>query len=197
MAGVGDEDVDDEPQGGIETPPKPGVRERFPELYTELRSVAGRVIHDKDSPSLSPSDLMHEAFFKLRAEEQRRDADEARSQLGEKPDEAFKACFGAACRDVLVDRVRRRTAKKRGGGKANEEADSLIMVPGDKDRDAIEVDDAVQALADFDPQLAQLVEARVFGELSIPECAQLLNMSPRTADRRWAFALSWLRERMA
>ena len=44
--------------------------------------------------------------------------------------------------------------------------------------------------------LAQLVEARVFGDLSVPECAELLGVSPRTVDRRWAFAVKWLKERL-
>ncbi|MCA8951425.1 MAG: hypothetical protein KDE27_18095, partial [Planctomycetes bacterium] len=83
-----------------ETPPAPGVRERFPELYGELRQLAERMLRHRAAASLSPTELVHEAFFKLRDEESRRLRND-RSQLGQKPDESFKACFGAACRDVL------------------------------------------------------------------------------------------------
>lgn len=172
------------------------VRDRFPALYTQLRAVAARVLEARRSPSQEPSDLLHEAFVKMRDEESRRAAAD-RSLLGDKPDDAFKACFGAACRDILVDRVRRRVAKKRGSGRpADDVDDASVVVPGQGPVDALVASDAIAALAGFDPQLAQLVEARVFGDLSVPECAELFAMSPRTVDRRWAFAVAWLRERL-
>jgi hypothetical protein len=40
---------------------------------------------------------------------------------------------------------------------------------------------------------ADLVRLRNFGCLSIAEAAQVLGISPRTADRRWARARAWLR----
>jgi DNA-directed RNA polymerase specialized sigma24 family protein len=40
--------------------------------------------------------------------------------------------------------------------------------------------------------VAQLVQLRYFAGLSIPEAAKTLGISPRTADRLWAFARVWL-----
>ena len=70
------------------------------------------------------------------------------------------------------------------------------MMPESGEVDAAAVGDLLDDLKELDEQLAQLVEARVFGDLSVPECADLLGVSPRTVDRRWAFALQWLRERL-
>ena len=172
-----------------------GVRERFPAMYAGLREIAGRMMRDQTAKSIAPTELVAEAFVKLSSEEDRR-VREDRSMLGEKPDAAFKACFGAACRDVLVDRVRKRVALKRGGGQANAELHSQIMMPEQGEVDAESVSELLGELKELDEQLAQLVEARVFGDLSVPECAELLGVSPRTVDRRWAFAVKWLKDRL-
>jgi DNA-directed RNA polymerase specialized sigma24 family protein len=47
-------------------------------------------------------------------------------------------------------------------------------------------------LAAEDPQAAKLIELRHFTGLSVAEAAQALGISPRTADRLWAFARAWL-----
>src|SRR5438552_2488533 len=54
------------------------------------------------------------------------------------------------------------------------------------------LDEALTKLATTDPQAAQLVQLRYFAGLSIPEAAKTLGVSPRTADRLWAFARVWL-----
>ena len=52
-------------------------------------------------------------------------------------------------------------------------------------------------LAAEDPQAAKLVELRHFTGLSVAEAAQALGVSPRTADRVWAFARAWLHRELA
>ena len=111
-----------------EPQPSEGIRERFLVMHESLRQIAGRMMRDQQARSLAPTELVAEAFMKLSSEEDRRVRDD-RSMLGAKPDAAFKACFGAACRDVLVDRVRKRVALKRGGGQADAALHSQIMMP--------------------------------------------------------------------
>jgi DNA-directed RNA polymerase specialized sigma24 family protein len=48
-------------------------------------------------------------------------------------------------------------------------------------------------LAVADAQAAELVKLRYFAGLSINEAARALNISPRSADRLWAYARAWLR----
>ena len=54
------------------------------------------------------------------------------------------------------------------------------------------LDEALTELAATDRTAADLVQLRYFGGLSIPDAAQVLGVSPRTANRLWAFARAWL-----
>jgi DNA-directed RNA polymerase specialized sigma24 family protein len=51
-------------------------------------------------------------------------------------------------------------------------------------------------LAREDPQTAELVKLRYFAGLSNTQAAEVLGISPRTADFRWAFARAWLFEKI-
>jgi RNA polymerase sigma factor (sigma-70 family) len=58
--------------------------------------------------------------------------------------------------------------------------------------DVIALDEALDALARFDPQGARIVELRFFGGLSVEEVAEVVGTSPRTVKRDWAAAKVWL-----
>lgn len=172
-----------------------GVRQRFPEIYQDLLGVAAKMLGQSPPRTVTPSSLTHDAFVKLSSEEARRRAGN-RSELGDKPDSVFKACFGAACRDLLVDRARRRAAERRGGKVLHEEISTSIPVEAGDPHDVLELHDALTALTALDPLLGQLAELRVFGDLTIAECAETLNLPTRTVDRKWAFARAWLHSRL-
>lgn len=170
------------------------VRERFQQLYDQLCEVAEAMLR-RHPHSIMPGDLVHDAFIDLQQEELRRQAVE-RSQLGAKPDSVFKACFGAACRDVLADRHRKKRAQKRGGDARHEPPRSSIEFGGDGPVDVAQVNEALEGLSRHDALMARIVEARLFGGLSVPECAQLFGVSASTIDRHWRFGKAWLRERL-
>jgi DNA-directed RNA polymerase specialized sigma24 family protein len=44
------------------------------------------------------------------------------------------------------------------------------------------------------PKVAELVKLRYFAGLTIKQAAEILGVSPRTADQHWAYAKAWLRE---
>lgn len=67
-----------------------------------------------------------------------------------------------------------------------EEADELLAL-----------DEAPGQLAAADPAAAELVKLRYFAGMSIPEAAEVLDVSPRTADRLWAYARAWLHQRLS
>ena len=58
--------------------------------------------------------------------------------------------------------------------------------------DLVAVDDALNALARFDPRKGQIVEMRFFGGLSNEEIAEVLNVAPITVIREWNKAKAWL-----
>jgi DNA-directed RNA polymerase specialized sigma24 family protein len=51
---------------------------------------------------------------------------------------------------------------------------------------------ALDALEAEDHLAAEVVKLRYFVGLTIPEIAEALGMSPRSADRHWMFARAWL-----
>ena len=96
-------------------------------------------------------------------------------------------------RRILIDHARRHGASKRGDG--------VCAVPIDEARDVaasqpevpfLALDHSLDRLEKVDPQLAKIVELRVFGGLTIEEAARVLTVSPSTAKRDWRAAKAWL-----
>ena len=94
-------------------------------------------------------------------------------------------------RRILVDQARRKRAAKRGGGWGRQELEGVAAPEPDEDLLALE--EVLQKLAARDPQKARLVELRYFAGLTGEQAAEVLGISPTTADRHWKFARAWLR----
>ena len=58
--------------------------------------------------------------------------------------------------------------------------------------DLLALNEALDQLAVEDPLKARLVELRCFAGLTSDQAAEVLNISPSTADRHWAYARAWL-----
>ena len=70
--------------------------------------------------------------------------------------------------------------------------DEAAVVGGNRPADLVALDDAMNALARFDPRKVQVVEMRFFGGLSVEETAEVLKISPVTVRRDWSTAKAWL-----
>jgi RNA polymerase sigma factor (TIGR02999 family) len=154
-------------------------------VYTDLRRVAGARLRAVASPTLSPSDLVHEAFVRM---------------LGQEPRWANRAHFfavaAAMIRRVLVDHARARRARKRGGGAVRIDLTDVEAPAASPDVDLIALDQALEELTALDAGQARVVELRYFGGLSFEEIAEVSQTSVRTAKRHWASARLWLRWRL-
>jgi RNA polymerase sigma factor (TIGR02999 family) len=155
----------------------------LPLVYAELRRVAARQLRrERDDHSLQPTALVHEAY--LRLVDQRRADWHGRAHF-----------FGVAAqvmRRILVDHARRRLAGKRGDGVRPVSLDQAMETPGVNEIPVLDLDDAIERLARLDAGLAQIVELRAFGGLTIEEAAHVLKVSPSTAKREWRTAKAWL-----
>jgi RNA polymerase sigma factor (TIGR02999 family) len=103
--------------------------------------------------------------------------------------------FGVAAslmRKILVDEARRRGRLKRGGKDLQVSLSEAAVVAHGKQPDLIALDDALNALAEFDERKSRIVELRFFGGLSVAETAEALRISERTVGREWELAKSWL-----
>ena len=156
-----------------------------PLIYPELRRIAGRQLRrERPDHTLQPTALVHEVFLQL--VDQRHATWENRAQ--------FFAVAAQLMRRILVDHARSRHALKR-GGQITKVALDLCAVDVAEDPIAAEVlavDQALERLAEQDPDQARIVELRFFGGLSVEETAKVMERSARTVKREWRLAKAWL-----
>jgi RNA polymerase sigma factor (TIGR02999 family) len=99
-------------------------------------------------------------------------------------------------RRILVDHARATRAEKRGGLAAKVTFDEALLVTDEPLQDFLALDEALEALAQFDERKSRVVEMKFFGGLSAEESASVLNVSPDTVRRDWRLAKAWLRGEM-
>jgi RNA polymerase sigma-70 factor, ECF subfamily len=181
-----------QPDGPESAPPAGGPgdvppEKLFPALYGELRRIAaGLLAREGAGHTLDPTALVHEAYMKL-----------AGQRTHGWPDRtAFVGIAAQAMRRILVDHARTTGAQKRGGSGRRIELTDAIAAFEERAIDLLGLDAALTELAALDDRKAKLVEIRFFGGLSVEEAATALGMTLRTAERDWAFARAWLRNRL-
>lgn len=156
----------------------------LPLVYDELRRLAAlKLAHEKPGQSLQPTALVHEAYLRLVGDQEKPRPFNDRNH--------FFAAAAAAMRRILIDNARRKRARKHGGGLERQQLDA-VAAP-EPDEDLLALDEALEKLASQDPIKARLVELRYFAGLTGDEAAEVLGISPTTADRHWAYARAWLR----
>ena len=154
-------------------------------VFEELRAIAGRQLRrEREGHTLQPTALVNEAYLKLRQLRGIRWHDRVH----------FFAFASRIMRRILVDHARGRLAAKRGAGAIRSIGSRLDAQSqgGLGAATLIDLDRALDRLALERPKLARLVEARFFGGLTVEEVATVLECSPRTVKRDWAFARAWL-----
>jgi RNA polymerase sigma factor (TIGR02999 family) len=109
----------------------------------------------------------------------------------------FFAAAAEAMRRILVESARRKRALKRGGNLARIPLDEGRIGGSHSDIDLLVLDDALSRLERELPQLAELVKLRYFAGLTMPQLAETLGISLRTAERNWTYAKAWLLEAIA
>jgi RNA polymerase sigma factor (TIGR02999 family) len=156
----------------------------LPLVYDELRQIAARKLaHETPGHTLQPTALVHEVYLRLLAE-------------GEEPHWDSRGHFFSAAaeamRRILLDRARNKHRLKRGGGWRRLRLEQIDLAADGSLDDLLDLDEALQQLAQEDPPSAELVKLRFFAGLTQEEAAGALGIARRTADRYWAFARSWL-----
>ena len=161
------------------------AEELLPLVYDELRRLAAeKMAQEKPGQTLQATALVHEAYVRL--------VDVENARQWKSRGHFFTAAAEAMCR-ILVDRARRKGSRKRGGDRARVEFDEATFAADEDSDEVLVVSEALAGLAAKDAQAAELVKLRYFAGLSIPDAAEALNISARSADRLWAYARAWLR----
>jgi RNA polymerase sigma factor (TIGR02999 family) len=154
-----------------------------PLLEGELRRIAHHYMRkERPGHTLQTTALVNEAYLKL--------VDQA--QVDWKSRAQFLGVAARLMRHILVDRARELCREKRGGGAVHLPLDEALVFSPAKSRALVALEDALAALAGFDPRKAQIVELRYFGGLSVEETAEVLGVHPNTVIRDWGLAKVWL-----
>jgi len=157
--------------------------ELLPLIYSELRSLAANYLRrERSGHTLQPTALVHEAYMRM--------VDQTRVQWQNRAH--FFGVAAQMMRRILVDHARANAAEKRGGEMQKIALDENIDVSGETDRNLVALDDALNRLAELDPQKSKIVELRFFGGLSAEETAEALGVSVPTVKRQWRMAKAWL-----
>ncbi len=100
-------------------------------------------------------------------------------------------------RRILVENARRKQCVKYGGDLKRVDLDDVEATAKTLCEDVIALDEALARLSEEDPLAGELVKLRYFAGLTNEQSAQALGISPRSADRCWAYAKAWLYDELA
>ena len=161
----------------------------LPLVYEELRKLAAqKLAQEKPGQTLQATALVHEAYLRLV------DVEKAQHWNSRKH---FLAAAAEAMRRILVESARRKRRLKHGGRRHRQELHPDLVATPEPNEAILAVDAALAKLAARDALKARLIELRYFAGLTGDQAAEILGISPSSADRHWVFARAWLRREIA
>lgn len=150
------------------------------EIYQELRKIAAqRMSGQFAGHTLQPTELVHEAWLRLRGEER---TWQSRGH--------FFASAALTMRRILIDHARRKASLRRSAGERG--GDPEMVAAATPSENLLLLDEGVSELEQAHPLHARIVIARFFAGLTTQEIAEESGLSERSVERYWAFAKVWL-----
>jgi RNA polymerase sigma-70 factor (ECF subfamily) len=157
-------------------------------MLPELDQIARRLLRS-ESPghSLQPTILVNELYLRAIRSTATRWRDR----------EHFRRVAVRVMRHVLIDHARAKGAGRRPPAALRQPIDDVASVRDQEDLDGIiAVQELLDQLERHDPQLAGIIELRFFGGYTVDEIATVMDLAKSTVDKRYAFAIAWLRGRL-
>jgi len=155
----------------------------LPLVYEQLKELAHRRLRrERADHTFETTGLVHEAYLKMININQ--------SQWQNR--NQFFADASQMMRQVLIDYARQKKALKRGGDQVRVSFEVALHKPDEYPEQLIDLDEALRELEKINPRQAQIIAYRYFGDFSIKETADLLNVSAETVYRDHRFARAWL-----
>ena len=159
-----------------------------PLVYEELHRLARRHMgREHVGHTLQTTALVNEAYLRLVDQKRMRWQNRAH----------FFAIAAQMMRRILVDYARKRRYAKRGGELLRVSLAEAEGLSEERAADVAALDEALESLAEIDPQQGRVVELRFFGGLTIEETAEVLGLSHDMVKREWATAKAWLYREMS
>lgn len=168
---------------------EPGASEALLEkVYDSLRQIAAsRLGREHGREVFQPTELVHEAWLRLGAGE----------VTGWENRFHFFSAAAEAMRRTLIDNARRRQSLKRGSAaqqRVLSDEDRVEMPLADE---LLDLDEALSEMEKTFPVHVQVVKLKFYAGMTTAEIAEVTNVSVATTERYWAFAKSWLHQRMS
>lgn len=155
-------------------------------VYSHLKAIAhNRLTAESRNKSLQTTALVNEAYLKL-----------AQQNSEWRDRKHFYGVAAEAMRRILIDAARARKRVKRGGDLIQESLSGISLPDCEWESDLLGLDEALTELEQQSAENAEVVRLRFFSGLTNEECAEVLEVSLSTVERRWRFARAWLRTRM-
>jgi RNA polymerase sigma factor (TIGR02999 family) len=155
----------------------------IPLVYSELRRMAaGYMRRERKDHTLQATALVHEAYLKMLGQH----------SVNWQSRAHFFGIAAQVMRRILIDYARSHVRDKRGGGQGSVPLDEALVFSPERSREFLELDNALERLAELDPRQARIVELRFFGGLTVEEVAEVLGISEKTVKRDWSVAKAWL-----
>ena len=155
----------------------------MPFVYDELRRLArGFLARERDSHTLQPTALVHEAYIRL--------VDQTRVDWQNRAH--FYGIAASMMRRVLIDHARAHATEKRGGGVVRLSIDDVQLPIAQRAQSLVALDEALERLKQMDERKCSVVEMRFFAGMSDEEIAEVLGVTTRTVLRDWKTARLWL-----
>jgi RNA polymerase sigma factor (TIGR02999 family) len=160
--------------------------ELFTVVYGELKNIARAMMAgERRDHTLQPTAVVHEAYMRLVGADAPRWENRAH----------FFGAAAEAMRRILIDHARQKLSLKRGGDRYRVDLEDAAA-PERRLEELLAVNEALARLEDRDATMAKVVKLRYFAGLGVEETAEILNVSPRSVNRAWTGARSWLRREL-
>jgi RNA polymerase sigma factor (TIGR02999 family) len=156
----------------------------YPIVYDELKRMANsRIVYENSDLTFSRTELVHETYLKMVNQEDPTFNDSSH----------FLAIASNCMRQILIDHARKKAAQKRGS-----DPEKFTYVEGyftknqQMVQELIDIDEALNRLAELNPRLSDVVTMRFFGGMKVEEISEVLSVSESTVNRDWLKARGWL-----
>jgi len=162
----------------------------LPLVYDELRKLAAaKLAQEKPGQTLQATALVHDAYLRLV------DVEKAQHWNGRGH---FFAAAAEAMRRILVEQARRKRRVRHGGAHEQVELPDVVAPRSPSFDDILAVDEALERLAEDEPETAQVVKLHFFAGFTLEETAEAMRLSRASVYRHWAYARAslrlWLKE---
>lgn len=153
-------------------------------LYPDLKQLArARLRRSGPNTLLDTTGLVNDAYLRVANAASLREASPGQ----------FLAYAARTMRSVVIDLARERQAARRGGDLARMTLSTTVIESVSAEDEPLEIDRALQQLAEVEPRLGQVVEMRYFGGFTEQEIGAALGLTERTVQRDWEKARLLLR----